>query len=199
MDNSKSSAKAVDLALHEIVALATYLAGGDRKPVDTEDIAMKANEIAPGRFAWRKYKNQIDLELVYKHLWDLTKPDKGSYVVGTKNEGWRMTDAGTDFAERTVGKLKNLKQAREKRPKKEEGWIKRERARMQTESAYTKVKDGRESELTQGEAERFFRLNEYVIGEARTRKIRQAEDDFRDDPDMGPVVKSVAVLVRGEK
>jgi hypothetical protein len=196
---TKSATRPTNLPLHEIVALATYLAGGHRKHVDTEDIAMKADEIAPGRFSWRKYKNQIDLELIYKHLWDLTKPDKGAYVTGSKNDGWLMTLAGTVFAERTVGKLKNLEPAREKRPKQEENWIKRERARMQAEIAYTKVREGLESELTKAEAEKFFRLDDYVIGAARTRKIQQAEIDFRDDPELGPIVQKVAAVVRGEK
>src|SRR5262249_51567460 len=199
MGSVKAANKTGDLALHEIVALATYLAGGDRKPVDTEDVAMKAEEIAPGRFSWRKYKNQIDLELIYKHLWDLTKPDKGGYVTGSKNDGWLMTLAGTAFAEQAVGKLKNLQPAREKRPKREENWMKRERARMQGEAAYAKIGGGRESEWTRAEAEKFLRLDDYVIGAARVRKIQQAEIDFRDDPELGPIVKKVAALVRSEQ
>ncbi len=199
MGNARTANKTGDLALHEIVALATYLAGGDRKPVDTEDVAMKADEIAPGRFSWRKYKAQIDLELVYKHLWDLTKPDKGAYVSGSKNDGWLMTLAGTAFAEQAIERLKNLQPAREKRPKREENWMKRERARMQGEAAYAKIREGRESELTQAEAEKFFRLDDYVIGAARARKIQQAEIDFRDDPDLDPIVRKVAAVIRGEK
>jgi len=190
---------ATSLPIHEIVALATYLAGGDRKHVDTEDIAMKAAEIAPGRFSWRKYKAQIDLELIYKHLWDLTKLDKGAYVTGSKNDGWLMTLTGTAFAERTVGKLKHLEAAREKRPKQEENWIKRERARMQAETAYVKVREGLEAELTKAEAEKFFRLDDYVIGAARARKIQQAEIDFRDDPDLRPIIRKIAALVRDDK
>src|SRR5579872_234810 len=97
----ENASKTEKLALHEIVAIATYLVGGERKTVDTEDIAIKANEIAPGRFSWRKYKEQIDLYAVYKHLWDLTKPETGSYVTGSKQDGWIMTLAGTTFAEQT--------------------------------------------------------------------------------------------------
>src|SRR5256885_16251843 len=44
------------LANHELVVLAAYLAGSASGYSDTEDIAIKANTIAPGRFAWRKYK-----------------------------------------------------------------------------------------------------------------------------------------------
>ena len=199
MGSIKAANKTGDLALHEIAALATYLAGGDRKPIDTEDIAMKADEIAPGRFSWRKYKNQIDLELVYKPLWDLTKPDKGAYVTGSKSDGWLLTLAGTGFAEQAIGRLKRLQPAREKRPKREENWMKRERARMQGEVAYMKILKGHESELSQADAEKFFRLDDYVIGAARERKIQQAEIDFRDDTDLAPIVRKVAAFIRGEK
>jgi hypothetical protein len=199
MVNTKNANKTRDLALHEVVALATFLAGGDRNPVDTEDIAMKANEIAPGRFSWRKYKEQIDLELIYKHLWDLTKPDKGAYVTGSKNDGWLMTLAGTNFAERAIGRIKDIQPARDRRPKREENWMKRERARMQGEAAYLKIREGRESALTQAEAEKFFRLDDYIIGPSRARKIQQAEMDFRDDPDLGPIVRRVAALIREAK
>lgn len=192
-------AKTGDLVQHEIVALAVYLAGGDRKNVDTEDVALKAQEIAPGRFSWRKYKHQIDLELVYKHLWDLTKPDKGSYVTGSKNRGWLMTLAGIQFAESAIARLEGLSPAREKRPKTEENWVRRERVRMQGEIAYLKMREGRDVEITQVEAERFFRLDDYVTGDARSRKIQQAEVDFRDDPELGQIVQKVAALVRGKE
>jgi hypothetical protein len=199
MGCAESSVKAVGLALHEIVAVATYLAGGDRNHVDTEDVAMKSEEIAPGRFSWRKYKNQIDLELIYKHLWDLTKPEKGEYVTGSKTAGWLMTLAGIEFAEKALRRLKELAPAREKRPKKEEHWMKREQARMRGEAAYVKIRNGRDSEITLADAERFFRLDDYVIGDARVRKIQQAEIDFRHDPELSPIVKRLAALVRGGK
>lgn len=199
MGAAKAALGRGEIALHEIVALATYLVGGDRKGVDTEDVAMKVAEIAPGRFSWRKYKDQIDLELIYKHLWALTKPEKGAYVTGSKAEGWMLTLAGTAFAEQALGKLKYLQPTREKRTIQEENWMRRERIRMQGEAAYAKIRGGRDSELTQAEAESFFRLDDYVIGPARTRKIQQAEVDFRDDPDLGPIVRKVAAVVRGEK
>jgi len=45
-----------DPANREIVTLAVYLLGGDAHWVDTEDIAKKANELAPGRFTWRNLR-----------------------------------------------------------------------------------------------------------------------------------------------
>jgi len=79
----KKGAKPLDLANYEIVVLAAYLSGGQYRYVDTEDIAVKANEIAPGRFSWRKYKDQINIETVRKRLWDAAKPEKGQYLIGT--------------------------------------------------------------------------------------------------------------------
>ena len=77
--DQNGSGRISKLAQSDIVAVAAYLAGADRKHVDMEDIAVKAAELAPGRFSWRKYKDQIDLELIYKHLWDLSKPANGEY------------------------------------------------------------------------------------------------------------------------
>jgi hypothetical protein len=49
----------------EVVTLAVYVLGGESAQLDTEDIAIKANEFAPGRFASRKYPTQINLELIW--------------------------------------------------------------------------------------------------------------------------------------
>jgi hypothetical protein len=57
-----------DLANHEIVTLAVFPLGGVTSNVDTEDVAIKANEIAPGRFTWRKYPEQINIDTVRKRL-----------------------------------------------------------------------------------------------------------------------------------
>ncbi|MGA2865834.1 MAG: hypothetical protein ABSF95_15285 [Verrucomicrobiota bacterium] len=83
-----------DLANHQIVTLAAYLLGGDAHKVDTEDIAKKANELAPGRFTWRKYPDQISIDAVRKGLWDATRTDKGGLLKGTARGGWIPTDAG---------------------------------------------------------------------------------------------------------
>ena len=69
--------KAISLANHEIVTLAVYLLGGDTQRVDTEDVAVKANALAGGRFTWRKYPDQINIDAVRKRLWDAAKPEKG--------------------------------------------------------------------------------------------------------------------------
>jgi len=187
------------MAQSDIVAIAAYMAGAAKKRVDMEDIAVKANEIAPGRFSWRKYKEQIDLELIYKHLWDLTKPDHGSYVTGTKNEGWMLTLAGTTFAETAVETVEGMNLGKVRLTKADEQRMKRDRVRMLSEPAYKKIAEGRAGEVTVVEAERFFRLDDYVVGQARERKLAQAENAFHDDPKLGPAIANAAKLVRSKK
>jgi hypothetical protein len=187
------------MAQSDIVAIAAYMAGAAKKRVDMEDIAVKANQIAPGRFSWRKYKEQIDLELIYKHLWDLTKPDHGSYVTGTKNEGWMLTLAGTTFAEQAIETVEGMNLGKVRLTKADEQRMKRDRVRMLSEPAYKKAAEGRASEVTVVEAERFFRLDDYVVGQARERKLAQAENAFHDDPKLGPAVANAAQLVRSKK
>ena len=51
------------LTNHEVVLLAVYLLGRETSPTDTEDIAVKADELAPGAFKWRKYPAQINMEM----------------------------------------------------------------------------------------------------------------------------------------
>jgi hypothetical protein len=83
-----------DLTNLDVVVVALSLLGGDRHQVDTEDIAVRAQEIAPGRFVWRKYPQQINLELVRVALSDGKKREYGSLVLGSGNKGWMLTDAG---------------------------------------------------------------------------------------------------------
>ncbi len=63
---------------------------------------MKANELAPGRFTWRKYKDQVNIDTVRKRLWDATKPEKGSLLIGSERTGWRLTKVGYLFARRHI-------------------------------------------------------------------------------------------------
>jgi hypothetical protein len=198
-NKTQENGVASKLPLHEIVAVATFLAGADRQAIDTEDIAVKANEIAPGHFSWRKYKNQIRIDAIYKLLWGLTKHEKGAYVTGSEKDGWLLTVAGTEFAQRTLARLKDLQPARTKPTQQEAAWMRRERARMLSETAFLKCRAGKSDEISDNEAQKFFRLDDYVIGAARERKLMQAENTFHDDSELSEAVLCIAAIVRGSK
>ena len=162
-----------DLANHELVVLAAYLAGAQKAATDTEDIAVKANALAPGRFTWRKYKDQINIDTVRKRLWDATKDDKGAYLIGSERGGWRLTKAGFDFARRRIKKMNNASPTRERKSQEERASHARELRRMVQEDAFIKFDDGRTQEITKGDAERFFRIDDYVTGKSRSAKIER--------------------------
>jgi hypothetical protein len=193
---TKSSAQK-ELTNHEVVVLATYLAGGESGYTDTEDIAIKANEIAPGRFTWRKYKEQINIDTVRKRLWDAAKADKGGYLVGSERDGWLLTQTGLQFCEEHLYFLKTNKPTI-RHSQREQTWLARERTRMLAEPAYQKFSMGQFDSISQREAESFFRVDDYIVGNARRAKVERSIATFAADPLLGEATKRVAALVRSK-
>lgn len=186
-----------ELANHEVVTLAVYLLGGEREPVDTEDVAKKADELAPGRFTWRKYKDQINLEVVRVYLSDAKKKIRGAYLIGSGNAGWTLSEAGLTFARNNVGALDALQAAT---PRKAVGQdrvrLQRERSRLMSTDAYAKVVSGHAEAVTQRDAESFFRVDSYVRGETRRRRVATIANAHGDDLDLGPVIKVLTNLLK---
>lgn len=183
------------LANHEIVTLAVFLLGGESSHVDTEDIAMRASEMAPGRFAWHKYPEQINIDTVRKRLWDAARADKGGYLVGSERKGWMLTQSGIQFARAHARDLDRAELSRKPLSQRERRWHTRERARLQAESAFLKYSAGRVAEISQQEAESFFRVDDYVLGETRRTKIQRITNAFGDDPELGPAVRELSSMV----
>jgi hypothetical protein len=181
----------------EIVTLAVYLLGGESGHVDTEDAAVKANEIAPGRFIWRKYPNQINLEIVRVYLSDAKKPAKGSYLLGSGREGWLLTEAGLRFAREQARSIVSVDLSRKPMSPKEQQKRRHERVRMMTSDAFGKFQVGGPGAVTPQEAEAFFRIDDYVVGSARERKMVRILNTYADDPDLSKAVKELAKKVRG--
>jgi len=184
------------LSNHEIVTVALYMLRGDAHHVDTEDVAVKANELAPGRFTWRKYPSQINIETVRKRLWDARKPEKGAYLVGSDKTGWLLTAEGVRFAMECASVVRSADLARGRHSLRDRQWLGSERVRMLSSDAYQKITDGIAGTVTVQEAEEFFRIDDYVVGRAREEKIVRALSQFGGDPDLGDVVKMLATKVR---
>jgi hypothetical protein len=184
------------LANHELVVLAAYLTGAQRSSADTEDIAIKANELAPGRFSWRKYKDQINIETVRKRLWDATRADNGGYLIGSEKAGWRLTKAGYDFARRKIKTVGTADLRRQRKSKNEGVSQTREIRRMMHEDAFLKFANGLEQEITKSEAERFFRIDDYVTGNSRTAKIERFKIIASNNRPLSLAIDFLSGLVR---
>jgi hypothetical protein len=184
------------LSNHEIVTLVVYLLGGDTQRVDTEDIAVKANELAPGRFTWRKYRDQINIDTVRKRLWDAVTPAKGEYLSGSEKQGWILTAAGLNFATQNIASVGSADLSKERLGLKEKQWLRSERLRMLCSAAFVKAQCAEIDAVTLQEAEEFFRIDAYVTGQAREQKITRAMTAFGDDKELGEAVKMLARKVR---
>jgi len=179
----------------EIVTIAVYLLGGDSKYIDTEDIAVKVNELAPGRFNWRKYPDQINIDNVRKRLSDAKDPKKGEYLLGSFKQGWILSKMGLDFSRKRVKDLKGANLERTPLTRKEIVWRNREKTRMLSSEAYEKYTTNKIRSITPQEAETFFRIDDYITGKARERRLTLIINSFGDDLDLGKLVKNLAKKV----
>ncbi len=184
---------------HQLVVVAAFLVGAQSLVVDTEDIAVKANELAPGRFSWRKYKEQINIDTVRKRLWDATKPEKGGYLIGSEKTGWRLTKSGFDFAKKQTRAGPLIQTRRDRVSQTERTGQNRELKRMMSEVAYHKVAERRETEITKAEAERFFRVDDYVTGKARTAKIERFRIIAANNKGLLKTIETLAALIKEKR
>lgn len=179
----------------EIVTLAVYILGGGNKSIDTEDIAIKSNELAPGRFVWKKYKDQINIENVRISLADAKKTKKFGYMLGSQKEGWSLSKKGIEYAQAKLKELKDVDISQVTLSKKEIPWQRNEKNRMLSTIAFEKINSNRTREVTVREAEEFFRLNDYITGRTRNEKLHRILNVFKNDPDLGNAVKILAKKV----
>lgn len=175
----------------EIVTVAVYLVGNGTKSVDTEDVAIKAAELAPGRFSWRKYSDQINLELIRVFLSDAKKAANGKLVAGSGNSGWALTRAGLDFASAAATRIRSVRSA-PRLSHQEKLWKRTEQIRLLNSDAYRKVASNASSSLTKAEVAAFFRVDDYVTGSQREQKVTRLLSTFGDDPKLGSAIKTLA-------
>jgi len=185
------------LSSRDLVVVTVYLLGGDSEAIDTEDVAKRVNELAPGRFTWVKYPDQINIELVRTYLSDAKKPKHGALLDGTGKTGWKLTDAGKEFASKKAAAIKQPFRRERKLSAADAIWLKRERERWVASDAFAKCTSGREPEVTKQEAESLFRLDEYIVDDLREKKVRRFVNAFRDDLELNDFVQRLAILVIG--
>ncbi len=188
----------------DLVILALYQLGGGGTVVDTEDVAMRAHELGPGRFSWRKYPDQVNLEIVRVMLSNAHKSDNGNLVTGTGRSGWSLTDAGQRWAEANVGRLagQDLSKPRSERSAgsiDERRW-QRERRRMLTTDAWRQWNEADDaSRVTLQAACEVFRIDRYVVGRSRELKINRIRELFADDDELSRFVEAAASVVQREE
>ncbi len=158
-----------DFSKSQLVTIAVALLGGDTVYVDREDVALKVNDIAPGRFNWRKYPEQIDLDAVGGSLRTAKKRNLG-LVVGNNTKGWMLSPTGLKWI-----KTVDLTAVHNELPVKHRKASisanqELERNRLFNTKAYNLFVEGKSKAITVQDFYEFARVNEYFQTKTRQRR-----------------------------
>lgn len=150
----------------ELATAACFLEGGATKLVHTEDLAVRAFELAPQRFCWRKYPERIDLDIARVSLTDAAKAKNGALVQGSKDSGWSLTRAGIEWVEQARQRLPTLFRGEvildPDRRSAQAVAADREAERLRQSDAYQKWQSGRLGDLTVYDFFKATRTSEYL-------------------------------------
>jgi len=150
----------------ELAAAACFLEGGATKLVHTEDLAVRAFQLAPHRFCWRKYPERIDLDIARVSLTDAAKAKNGALVQGSKDSGWILTRAGIQWVEQARQTFPKLFQGEailgQDRRNAQALASNREAERLKQSDAYQKWQSGRLRDLTVYDFFKATRTSEYL-------------------------------------
>jgi len=159
-----------------LVTIALGNLEGYEKPVDSEDVAVHVNELAPGKFTWRKYPEYIDLQVVNQSLQDARRKRNGSLVTGSSSKGWMLSAAGMEWF-KNFGVESGIDARDETQFRR--GSIMRsqelERRRLTDTAAYRLFCEGKLTEVTRNEFFEFAKINEYFPLKARSRRYHFIE------------------------
>ena len=154
----------------QLVTIAVALLGGDTMHVDREDIAIKVNDIAPGRFNWRKYPERIDLDAVGGTLRTAKKPQNGGLVVGNNTKGWMLSPAGLKWIKTVdLGAVDDELPVKHRKASISANQ-ELERNRLLNTKAYNLFVEGKSKEISVHDFYEFARVNEYFQPKTRQRR-----------------------------
>jgi hypothetical protein len=182
----------------ELVTWAVYLLGGAQKRVDTEDVAVKVFDLAPKRFSWRKYPEQINLELVRVYLSAAKDVEHGELLVGTGRTGWSLTRRGLTWVRAAGAELPERQEmASDKQSK--AGSIDatrrtRERKRILSMPAWSRWANGDHSVVVD-EAREVFRIDSYSTSSVREAKMTRMRAMFSDDEQISAFLAGLSEAI----
>lgn len=159
--NKSANSRNQDYTNRDIIIIAVYQLGGALRHIHLEDIAMKAAELAPRRFCWKKYPDQINLESVRITLKnELGLPNRR--VLGSIRDGWMLTPDGLSWCLATGSGGDNQTLVDE---------LRREISRAKKTIAFSKSISGRGGDVSAIEMEALLRVNDYFTARDRRERI----------------------------
>jgi DNA-binding PadR family transcriptional regulator len=177
-----------------IVTVALYVLGSGIGTFHLETIAKKADELAPARFRW-----MTDPEMISdRNTWSaLSNARKKGFIVQKANEknthSYQLTEEGVKFSEKNINIIKNFDQSKIRIPVSKEIY-ENTKNRLVITTAYQKVKNSKENDISTRELNQFFRLNDYMKNTQKQEKIQKIKNLFIHEKEFKELIDKVAKL-----
>ena len=165
----------------QLVTIAVALLNGDIAYVDREEVAIRVNDIAPGRFNWRKYPERIDLDAVSNTLRSAKKHQNGGLIVGNNTKGWMLSPAGLKWIKTIDLDAIQEKLSVKVKPTSISVNQEVERIRLFNTRAYKLFNSGKSEAIVLQDFYEFARVNEYFQTKARQRRYAIIANTVIDD------------------
>ena len=174
----------------ELVTIALYEIGGANKTKDTEDIAVKADEIDDERFKWKnkKYKEYIDKGLILDSLKAAKNRVIGSFLKGNDEKGWSLTTTGLEFCKNSKHKFNGVVVRKKRLTKIEKNYLLREENRILNTDAYNKFNNDKKEEINQTDIKKLFKIDDYTTIKDIEKRILKLLDNF---PEQHPIYQII--------
>jgi hypothetical protein len=172
-----------ELSNPEIVTIAVNNLGGAVNPIELEDVAIEAFDLAPRRFSWKKYQDRIDLRIVLYSVNDAIKPDVG-YLKGNSKHGYMLTEAGLEW----IAKIEDSKVfTKSARKFSASDLMEKEKLRLQRTSAFHKYLQGDFDRISVIDFREFTRVNDYFPKHMREQRFAKIQNVADNDQDLAQV------------
>jgi hypothetical protein len=172
-----------ELSNAEILTLAVYLRGGAVSPVDLEDAAIESFNLAPKKFSWKKYEDQIDLRIVQYALQDAAKANMG-YLKGSSKHGYMLTRIGLDWVEKLDESKQFSTTSRKSSPSE---LLLKEQIRLRKSRAFEKFINDNTDKITVMDFREFTRVNDYFPEHIRKQRYVKIDNVVKDDEELKKV------------
>lgn len=160
-----------------LAAVALLQLDGATHAVDTEDLAMKMAALAPDRFRWKKYPDQINIDQVRFTVTALLRSDP-PVATGGVRYGWMLTAAGIAWTLETPGVA----------PEPVHEALTRHAALLRQTEAWEKFARVTPEEITVYDARRFLRVDEYTSTRRRKERVQAVTNIAAHDDGLSALV-----------
>ena len=162
----------------DVTVIALYQLGGALRYIHLEDVALKAAELSPKTFSWKKYPEQVNLETVRLALKNELGA-KNRRVFGSIRDGWMLTPKGLSWclANASSGISQSVTDQMHK-----------EIIRAKKTDAFSKMLANKGEQISDNDLKALLRVDEYFSPRNRRERVVALANSAVIDPQLKPLL-----------